>query len=508
MQYIKRLLILLFIIFISCKTDKEIEKQPNIILFLVDDLGWQDTSVPFWTKKTPFNKLYKTPNMERLAKQGIKFTQAYATPVCSPSRVSLITGMNATRHRVTNWTLFKNISQDAKDSLLVFPKWNMNGIATNDTLPNAVYATTLPCILKENGYTTIHVGKAHFGAIGTGAENPKNIGFDINVAGHAAGAPASYLGMEDFGNNKSRKVVQAVPGLEKYHQKDIFLTEALTKEALSILDTVIGEKPFFLYMSHYGVHVPIMSDKRYYKKYIDAGLNETEAKYASMIEGIDKSLGDLMNYIEEKNIEENTIILFMSDNGGLSAHSRGGTLHRHNTPLNSGKGSFYEGGIREPMLVKWNKNFKKNTSVNDYIIIEDFFPTILEMAKIKNFKTHQKIDGKSFVSILKNSKKKEKERPIFWHYPNKWGASGPGIGSASAIRIGDWKLIYFHKSRQIELFNVTNDISEKHNLSKKYPKKVVYLAKLLGNYLRETKAQMPIDKKTKKVVEYPDEIFN
>lgn len=169
-------------------------KSPNIIFFLVDDMGWQDTSVPFWTEKTPLNLLYHTPNMEKMAAEGMKFTQAYASSVCSPTRVSLMTGMNAARHRVTNWTLKRNISEDHADDVLKMPVWNMNGLQPADSIENSVYATTLPQILKKNGYFTIHCGKAHWGAMNTPGANPLNLGFDLNIAGHAAGAPGSYRG--------------------------------------------------------------------------------------------------------------------------------------------------------------------------------------------------------------------------------------------------------------------------------------------------------------------------
>ncbi|MFK7810861.1 MAG: sulfatase-like hydrolase/transferase, partial [Maribacter sp.] len=368
--------------FVSCQPEEIEETPPNIILFLVDDMGWQDTSVPFWYKRTPFNDLYDTPNMERLAKEGMKFTQAYATPVCSPTRISLMTGMNAARHRVTNWTLAKDSikTMEKNHPSLIFPEWNVNGLTPVGGDPKAVHAMPLPQALHDVGYFTIHSGKAHLGAIGTPGENPLNLGFDVNIAGHAAGAPESYLGIENFGNGKEGKEVWAVPGLEKYHGKDIFLTEAITQEALIAIDSAVtGEQPFFLYMSHYAIHTPIMEDKRYFQKYLEKGMDSTEAKYASMIAGMDKSLGDIMNYVERKNIEDNTIILFMSDNGGLSAHARGGEPHTHNAPLSSGKGSMHEGGIREPMLVKWPE-VTKAESISDYqVIIEDFYPSILEM---------------------------------------------------------------------------------------------------------------------------------
>ncbi|KPQ14031.1 MAG: arylsulfatase A related protein, partial [Algoriphagus marincola HL-49] len=182
----------------ACTTKTTAPPSPNIIVFLVDDMGWQDTSVPFWTEKTPFNKLYRTPNMELLASHGMIFTQAYATAVCSPSRTSIMTGMNAARHRVTNWTLRYNTSTDQEDEVLEFPEWNVNGLQPIDTIPQSLYATTLPQILKDNGYFTIHAGKAHWGTESTPGSDPINLGFKVNIAGHHAGAPASFQGENNY----------------------------------------------------------------------------------------------------------------------------------------------------------------------------------------------------------------------------------------------------------------------------------------------------------------------
>ncbi|MCF7568230.1 sulfatase [Sabulilitoribacter arenilitoris] len=490
------------------KSNKAVPDKPNIILFLVDDMGWQDTSVPFWDRRTPLNDIYQTPNMERLASQGVKFTNAYATSVCSPTRVSLMTGMNAARHRVTNWTLRKDVNQPMEDNhkTLSFPQWNVNGISPSQDTPRAAHATTLPQLLQGAGYHTIHVGKAHFGARETLGANPTNLGFDVNIAGHAAGGPGSYLGTDNFGNRKNN--VWGIPGLEVYHGKDIFLTEALTLEAKKALDASLSkEEPFFLYMSHYAIHVPLMADKRFIQKYLDKGMPESEAKYAALIEGMDKSLGDLMDYIEEKNIVDNTIILFMSDNGGLSAHARAGEKHKHNAPLNSGKGSIYEGGIREPMIVKWPSITKPNTVNDDYLIIEDFYPTILELAGVENYQTIQKIDGVSFTEKLKGKDEAIQDRPLFWHYPNEWGVSGPGIGAFSAVRQGDWKFIYFHESKTMELYNLKEDISEANNLIEQHTDKTKVLAKTLSDYLVEVGAQMPKYKETNKKVPLPIELF-
>lgn len=492
--------------FISCESDQIQEAPPNIVLFLVDDMGWQDTSVPFWDKRTPFNDRYHTPNMERLAMEGLKFTQAYATPVCSPTRVSLMTGMNAARHRVTNWTLIKDsiqpMEKDHPD--LEFPLWNVNGMSAMAGDPRAVYAMPLPQALRDIGYFTIHAGKAHLGAIGTPGENPLNLGFDINIAGHAAGAPGSYLGKENFGRDKKDGQIWAVPGLDKYYGKDIFLTEAITQEALKAVDSAISTKhPFFLYMSHYAIHTPIMGDDRFLQKYLDKGLDSIEAKYASMIEGMDKSLGDILDYLVEKNLDENTVILFMSDNGGLSAHARGGEPNTHNRPLASGKGSMYEGGIRVPMIVKWPGKTKPK-SISDYqLIIEDFYPTILSMAGIDSLKTIQKVDGESFVPVLTGESEYQGSRPLFWHYPNEWGPEGPGIGAASLVRKGNWKFIYFHADRHMELYNLKDDIGETTNLIETQHEHAVELAQILSDHLIAVEAQMPIDKKTGAIVEYP-----
>ena len=507
MKCFKTVILLFFgFVFSSCSTKEKITKQPNIIVFLVDDLGWQDTSVPFWNKKTSFNNLYKTPNMERLAAEGMKFTNAYATAVCSPTRVSLMTGMNAARHRVTNWTLRKDSIQpmEKNHSKLEFPHWNVNGLSPVAGIKYAVHATTLPAVLQKAGYYTIHSGKSHLGAIGTPGENPLNIGFDVNIAGHAAGAPGSYLGTDNFGNGKKGKDVWAVPGLEAYYSKDIFLSEALTLEAIKAMDSaVVNKKPFFLHMAHYAVHTPLMADNRFIQKYINQGLDIKEAKYAALVEGMDKSLGDLMDYLKEKNLEEHTIIMFMSDNGGLSAVARAGEKHTHNKPLASGKGSVYEGGIREPMLVKWPGITQPQTTSDEYLIIEDFYPTVLEMAGVNNPETVQMIDGVSFLPVLQGKEFNSSERPLFWHYPNEWGPSGPGIGASSAVRKGDWKFIYYHIDQRMELFNLKDDIGEQNNLMAVNSEKGREMAEILSEYLIISDAQMPIIKATGKIVPMP-----
>ncbi|NOZ40506.1 MAG: sulfatase [Planctomycetes bacterium] len=487
-------------------------------MFLVDDLGWQDTSVPFSSEETPLNRRYRTPNMKRMAADGMRFTQAYACCVCTPTRVSLMTGLNAARHRVTNWTLRNgthSVNDEGKHPMLEFPQWNFNGLTQTPGEKYTVYATALPELLHQAGYRTIHVGKAHFGALDTSGADPLNLGFDINIAGHAAGAPASYLGTEAFGNlHKSKKKPWAVPGLEKYHGQEIFLTEALTREAnLAVDQAVEARQPFFLYMAHYAVHTPLNTDARFIQPYLDAGLDRREAMYAAMIEGVDQSLGDIMKNVERHGLTSNTVILFMSDNGGLSAVARGGEPHTHNRPLASGKGSAYEGGIRVPMLVKWPGVTAPASTCDTPVIIEDFFATILEIAGAAGLASRD-VDGKSFVPLLTgNNKVADKEegssedRPLFWHYPNWWGPNGPGIGPSSTIRKGDWKLIYFHLDQHYELYNLAEDLSEKNNQAQERPTLTNELANVLGDYLRDVQAQMPSIKATGKQVPWPGEDY-
>ena len=504
----KKLSSLLFLCFAGSVANVHADKRPNILLFLVDDMGWQDTAVPFWNQKTPYNLLYETPNMERLAMKGMKFTQAYANSISSPSRVSLFTGMNSTCHRVTNWTLERNKSNDSPNDSLIYPQWNVNGFCQQDKIEHCTYATSLAQILKDNGYYTIHCGKAHFGARTTPGENPLNLGFDININGGAAGAPGTYQGITYFGNAHDGYPANpfAVPGLEKYYGKDIFLTEALTREAIKALDKERREnKPFFLYMAHYAIHVPLEKDMRFYEKYKRKGLSDNDAAYAALIEGMDKSLGDLMDYLEKNELMDNTIILFMSDNGGLASEPYWrNPLYVQNAPLNSGKGSAHEGGIREPMIAYWPDVTIPNSKSDKYLIIEDFFPTILEMAQIKRYHTVQHIDGVSFVPLLKGTGDSSKKRSLYWNFPNGWGKPGPGFGASCTIRKGDWKLIYYYGMQKKELFNIAEDISEKQNLVDKYPDMVRKLSKELSIYLRQKKAQRPSFKDTGELVPWPD----
>ncbi|WP_200977630.1 sulfatase [Echinicola sp. 20G] len=499
MKYNKLLLVLFLFVVFGNKlwAQKKGGEQLNIVFFFVDDMGWQDTSVPFYKEKTTLNKQYYTPNMEKLAQEGVKFTQAYAAALCSPSRVSLMTGMNPARHKVTNWTLIKDKSPDPMHDEIEPPKWNVNGLSATGKDNATVFHSTLAQKLHSAGYTTIHVGKAHFGAKGTSGENPTNLGFDVNIAGHAAGGPGSYYGKYNFSADwrSPGNHTWDVPGLEKYHGQDIFLTEVLTIEANKAIEKAVDlGKPFYLYMSHYAIHAPWEKDERFYQKYINAGLSEFQATYASMIEGMDKSLGDILQQLKKLGIEENTIIVFMSDNGSPKQTPQ-------NLPLRGHKITPYEGGIRVPMLVKWPGVSDSNTAVNDYLIVEDIFPTFLEIAGLSESEIGE-TDGKSFVPLIKGEAESRK-RPLFWHFPHVYDEL-----PYSVIRKGDWKLIYHHFDQSFELFNITEDISERNNLFEQEKGKAKLLAAELTAFLKDSEAQMPKFKASGKIAPYPSECFD
>jgi arylsulfatase A-like enzyme len=484
------------------------QERPNIILFLVDDMGWQDTSLPFWTQTTVLNKRYHTPNMERLAERGIMFTNAYATPVCTPTRVSIMTGMNAAHHGITSWThIHKDTPTDQEDKTLQPANWNYNGLSPVKGVPHTVFATPLPQILKEHGYFTIHVGKAHWGSMGTPGSNPYNLGFAVNIAGNATGHPQSFRGEDNYGNLPGNTTFHAVQNMNEYYGTETFFTEALTLEAIKSLDAPIRNKqPFFLNLAHYAVHTPLQADPRFYKKSLDSGLDETEARYASMIEGMDKSLGDILDFIESSVVARNTIIIFMTDNGGLSlTPPRGGTAHTHNLPLRAGKGSVYEGGIRVPMIVRWDGVVKPRGRTDQYVIVEDFFPSILEMAGIAGYNTVQSVDGRSFVSLIRNPELKDNSRALIWHFPNKWQPDGPGINYKSAVRRGDWKGVYHMRDGKFEVFNLREDIGETVDVAARFPEIARDLKDLLSKQLRAWKAPMPLDIMSQRPVMLPDE---
>lgn len=502
-------------------------QQPNIVFFLVDDFGWVDSSVQYGDELYPNNLRFNTPNMQRLSERSTVFGNAYACAVSTPTRTSIMTGMNAAHTGITNWTsAVRDTPSDATgggfwmaehsgngDALpgdkLSRPDWNMNGISPVPGVPHTLYASSLVQFLKDAGYFTIHVGKAHWASAGTPGVNPYNHGFCVNIAGTMAGMPRDYSGKDNYGNTKERWNDFAVQNLVEYYGTETHLTEALTKEALKALDYPIKHKqPFYLYLASYATHTPIQPDERFAQKYRDAGMDEGQAAYASLVEGVDVSLGQVLDFLDEKGIADNTIVIFMTDNGGNSENKqKGGVLHTQNLPLREGKGSCYEGGIRVPLMI-YVPGKTRVGRCNVPVICEDMFPTILDMAGVRGYETVQELDGQSILPLVTGKGEgPDPERPLVFHYPHKWKPYDlEDIDFLSAVRIGDWKLVYRIAEGRTELYNLKDDIGETHDVAAENPEIAARLADTLSERLRRWNAPMPVVVATGKTAPMPDEI--
>jgi arylsulfatase A-like enzyme len=470
--------------------------KPNIILFLVDDMGLMDTSIPMMTDKEgkpqrhPLNDWYRTPGMERLARQGVRFSNFYSHNVCSPTRISIMTGQNSARHRTTDWInpYQNNREMNTKQypraiTRCVPPEWNWEGLGK--------YAITLPIILRQHGYTTIHIGKAHFAPDKHKGADPRDLGFDVNIGGSAIGHPQSYYGKRNYGKGTQC----AVPHLEKYHGTDTFLTETLTLEAKTEVDKALAaKKPFFLYMAHYAVHGPFNSDPRFAANYRDGEVNVQSKAYATLIEGMDKSLGDLMDHLQAKGIAENTLIVFLGDNGG-DAPLAGTDDISSSAPLRGRKGSKWEGGVRVPFIVAWakpdpgNKWQQKLPIPAGSIRLEigacfDLFPTIVALVNAPVPDGHV-IDGQNLQKLLAGQADDEHRDEFLNHYPH------PRRGQSNFFttwRKGNWKVRYEYFPKgdtPYALYNLASDPSESQNLASENPEQ---LRRMMDAMIRKLKA--------------------
>ncbi len=470
-----------------------IQKRPNIVVFLVDDMGLMDTSVPFLTdtngkpERQPLNDFFRTPSMERLAKQGIRFSDFYAMSVCSPTRVSIMTGQTSARHHTTQ---FINPERDNRGGH--GPDWQWKGISKTDV--------TLPALLRKAGYRTIHSGKAHFGPTGSFGAEPKNIGFDINIAGCSFGRPATYYGTANFGNGEKKH--EAIPGLEKYHGKDIYLTEALTIEMnAAISQSVKDKKPFFAYMSLYAVHSPFEANPRYvdnYKTLPEGAEGESAQAFGTMIEGMDTSLGDILDHLDELGVAEDTMVFFLGDNGTDAPFGPTHTIACA-APLRGKKGTHYEGGLRVPFIAAWAKPdpssaFQKRRPIARGAIISqlgavyDLFPTVLSVAGITPLDEHT-VDGIDLSDFLTGEARK-RQREFLMHFPHEHRSS-----YFTSYRRGEWKLVYHYMKSggdRYELFNLTQDRDESNNLASKQPEMLREMMTAMNDSLEGANAQYPI----------------
>jgi len=441
--------------------------RPNLVFILADDLGWSDLGCYGST-------FCETPHLDRLAGKGMRFTDAYAAcSVCSPTRASILTGKYPARLHLTDWVPGR---ADRPDQKLKRP-------VILDHLP--LEEVTLAEALQEGGYRTGFIGKWHLG--GTNFF-PENQGFDLNVGGCAKGSPPSYFSP------------YRIPTLRD-GPRGKYLTDRLTDEALEFIESAKA-KPFLLYLSHYAVHNPQQAKAELVAKYrakaarlappagpefLPEGKQRTrqiqnQPIYAAMVQSVDESVGRVMQKLAELGIDGNTVVVFTSDNGGLSTSEGAPTS---NLPLRGGKGWHYEGGVREPLIVRWPGVTQPGSICRAPMISTDYYPTFLQMAGLP-LRPRQHIDGVSLVPLLRGGTLAE--RRLFWHYPHY---SNQGGGPGGAVRVGDFKLIEWFEDMRVELFNLREDVSEKHDLAAAMPEKAAALRRQLHDWRKDIMAVMP-----------------
>jgi len=451
----------------------------NVVFFLVDDLGWTDLGCYG-------SSFYETPNIDRLAASGMRFTNAYAAcPVCSPTRASILAGRYPSRTGITDYISPSGGNQPAK--------WRRNTrlmpAPYKDRLPHR--EVTLAEALKEAGYATFFAGKWHLGPEG---HWPEDQGFDVNQGGITRGGP--YGGKRYFSPYGNPRLKDGPPGEH--------LPARLAKETVKFI-TDNRKGPFLAYLSFYSVHTPLMARADLREKYrkkrqaLDAQAVAEEfsrkehrrrvrtlqahAVYAGMVQAMDEAVGTVLDSLNRLGLDKNTVVFFMSDNGGLSTSEGHPTS---NLPLRGGKGWMYEGGIREPMIARWPGVTRAGAVCDDVVTSTDFYPTILEITGLQP-RPEQHRDGMSFVPVLRGGRRDR--GAILWHYPHYGNQGGAPAG---AIRDGKWKLIEWYEDRRVELFDLDKDLGETTDLARQHPDRAQAMQATLHRMLKETGAVMPM----------------
>ena len=418
--------------------------NPNLLFILVDDLGWTDVSYNG-------SDFYETYNNDRLSLTSMLFFNAYAaSSVCSPTRASIMTGKHPARVNITDWIP----GLDPKNKLLLGP-------VDRNELP--LEETTIAEVLRDNNYSTFYTGKWHLGSEGY---YPEDQGFDVNIGGFEKGSPMGGY----YSPYKNPKLVDGPEGE--------YLTDRLTLETIELIKKRDPNKPFAAFLSFYNVHTPIQENKEFIDYYVEklksydnkspqtikegdaiTLLNQRNAKYASMVHATDNNIGRIIKYLKENDIYDNTLIVFTSDNGGLSTQRRVAPTSVY--PLRAGKGWLYEGGIRIPQLIKL-PNQTEREIISEPVVSYDLFPTIANLLNLS-----YKVDNIDGVDLSNLFVKKDINRDfIFWHFPHYHGSLWkPG----SALRNNDWKLVELHEENKLELYNLKDDLSETVDVSNKFP---------------------------------------
>lgn len=441
-------------------------QKPNIVVIMADDLGWMDLHCYG-------NKAVDTPALDKLATEGMRFTDAYAaSPVCSPTRGAMMTGQSPGRLLLTNHAPGHKAGFSLEGSDL----GEAESVRHLD-----LSAVTIAERLSAGGYVTAHLGKWHLSYVAKDSKKgisepelrPEYQGFDLNIGGHSSGGPRSYFA--PYSN----------PAL-KAKKEGEYLPERLADEAIAFINKK-HDKPFYLNWWPYSVHYPMQAREDLitkYKKLKKEGMSIRNPIYAAMIEGMDAEIGRFLDAIDEAGLRENTVIIFKSDNGGYDGD---------NLPLRGFKGMLYEGGMRIPWIVRWSGKIGAGTSSDTPITSTDYYPTVLEIAGLSATPDYQ-LDGQSIMPLLKQSKEFErKDGAVYFHYPNYAFHKRNRLGSA--IREGDYKLIKRYDNGELELYNLKKDIGEKENLAVKSPELAKRLESKLDARLKKTGAKLPVRKK-------------
>jgi arylsulfatase A-like enzyme len=460
-------------------------RKPNLLFILIDDMGYKDLSCYG-------SEFYETPHIDSLAADGMRFTDAYAScPVCSPTRASILTGKYPAAVGVTNYIDWHGHNHPSQGRVIEVPYFR--------ELPRT--ETTMARVLTDEGYDTWHVGKWHLGGR---ASYPDRQGFDVNLGGCEWGLPRNGY-FSPFG----------IPTLDDPDGEGIYLTDYLTTKAVELIENRAGsDKPFYLNMWYHSVHTPIQAKPEKIRKYeekakrmgldtrdafVEGGFFPGEHKktkriqrrvvqsdpvYAAMIESLDENIGRLLKALKETGEEENTIVVFTSDNGGLATAEGAPTS---NAPLSEGKGWMYEGGTREPLLVRWPGHVPAGTESDAIVTSPDFFPTMLDAAGYE-LRPDLHTDGESFLEALRG-KRYARPRPVFWHYPH-YGNQGGSPGAS--VRDGDWKLIEFFEDNHVELYNLRQDPGELRNMVEAEPERAESLRQALQTWKRDIHALIPV----------------
>jgi arylsulfatase A len=446
------------------------KRPPNIVLILTDDLGWSDLTCQG-------GDLVETPNIDRLAREGVRFSQAYAMSVCSPSRAMLLTGRHAVRTGITVW-IEKALNRPANARPLEAPSRHDLDLSE----------VTIAERLHTAGYLTALIGKWH---LGDGAHAPETQGFDINIGGTHWGAPPTYWwpyrGMMESRSpaGELRKTeFRYVPDLQ-FGRPGEYLTDRLTDEALNVIDRARGQ-PFFVYLAHYGVHIPLEAktgDIDHFAAALRPGMHHQNVTYAAMIKNLDDNVGRMLTHLKARGLDQNTVVIFTSDNGGYIGKPRGQQAPvTSNAPLRSGKGSLYEGGIRVPLIMRWPGVTAVGKVCEEPVWLADLFPTLAGKDA-----SATAVDGVDLRPLLEKPSGHLSRRDLFFHYPHYYQTTDP----VSAIRSGDWKMLEYLEDSRVELFNLADDPSEQVDLAAREPARVAELRSRLDRWRTNSGAWMP-----------------